>query len=118
MDHFYNNSCQLYMLSFLLGAGDVINAYVGNGYEYLSIWLIIWVVCVLLQVHSTPTNALILAYGKTKIMVYISAIACIISMVINAVLAKQLSVGSAVVGYFVYVIINLFSYYMYYYKKH
>lgn len=102
---------------FLLGAGDVINAYVGNSYEYLSIWLMIWVVCVLLQVHSTPTNALILAKGKTKIMVYISAIACIISMVINAVLAKQLSVGSAVVGYFVYIIINLFSYYMYYYKK-
>ena len=101
----------------ILGAGNVITAYVGQGYEYLSIWLVIWTICVLLQVHSTPTNALILAYGKTKIMVYISAIACIISMVINAVLAKSFGVGSAVIGYTVYILITLCSYYGFYYKR-
>ena len=101
----------------LLGAENIITAYVGQGYEYLSIWLVIWIICVLLQVHSTPTNALILAYGKTKIMVYVSAIACVISMIINASLAKEFGVGSAVIGYSVYIIINLCSYYGYYYKK-
>lgn len=102
---------------FLLGAENIVTAYVGTGYEYLSIWLIIWIVCVLLQVHSTPTSALILAYGKTKIMVYVSATACIISMIINAYLARTYDVGSAVIGYSVYIIITLCSYYGFYYKK-
>lgn len=102
---------------FIVCSDDIITAYVGLGYENLSIWLIIWVLSVLLQVHSTPAHSLILAYGKTKLMVYVAAIACVISMIINAILAKQFDVGSAVIGYFVYIIINLCSYYGFYYKK-
>ena len=101
----------------LIGGGNVITAYVGHGYEYLAIWLFVWTACVLLQIHSTPTNSLILAYGKTKVMVYVTASACVISMAINAYLAKTFSVGSAVIGYTVYIIIALFSYYGFYYKK-
>lgn len=101
----------------LIGGGHVIAAFVGRGYEYLTIWLFIWTVCVLLQIHSTPTNSLILSYGKTKVMVYVTATACVVSMVINAYLAKTFSVGSAVIGYTIYIIINLFSYYGFYYKR-
>lgn len=101
---------------FMLGSGEIITAYVGTGFEHLPIWLVIWTICVLLQIHSTPTNSLILAHGKTKILVYISAIACIISMIINAVLAPLYGVGSSVIGYSIYIIINLFSYYGFYYK--
>lgn len=104
-------------LPFILGANDILSAYVGAEYKYLSIWLIIWVVSVLFQVHSTPTNALILAYGRTKIMVYISAIACVISIIINALLARTYGVGSAIIGYFIYIIINLSSYYGFYFEK-
>lgn len=102
---------------FLLGSKDLICSYVGSEYSHLWLWLDIWIICVLCQIHSTPTNAMILSYGKTKLMVYISGIACIVSMLINGYLAPTLGVGSAVIGYSVYIIINLFSYYGYYYKK-
>lgn len=102
---------------FIIGASEILGAYVGSEYTNLSIWLIIWIVCILCQIHSTPNNALILAYGKTKVMVYISGIACVVSMIINAVFAKSLGVGSAIVGYAIYIAINLTSYYFYYYKK-
>ena len=102
---------------FIIGASDIISAYVGNQNAYLSQWLIIWVVCTLLQMHSTPTNALILGYGRTKMMVYISGLACVLSMVINALLARYYSLGSAVIGYAVYIILNLTVYYCYYYHK-
>lgn len=101
---------------FILGAQDILTAYVGNEYSNLSVWLIIWVICVLFQVHSSPTNALILAKGRTKVLVYVSATACVISIIINAFLAKVYGVGAAVLGYFVYIIINLCCYYGYYFK--
>lgn len=101
---------------FVLGAKDVITAYVGDGYGYLAIWLIIWTMCVLLQVHSTPTNALVLAHGKTKILIWVSALACVISILVNALLAPKYGVGSSSIGYSFYIIINLLSYYGFYYK--
>lgn len=102
---------------FILGSIDIISAYVGSEYSHLWLWLDIWLISVLCQIHGTPTNALILAYGKTKFMVYISGLACIISIFINGYLASNLGVGSAIVGYLVYILLTLFCYYGYYYKK-
>ena len=104
-------------IPFILGAKQIISAYVGIEYQYLYIWLILWCVTVLIQIHTTPGNSLILAYGKTKVLVYISATSCIISMIINALLCKHYGVGSAVIGYFIYVIIVIGSYYVAYYRK-
>lgn len=98
----------------ILGANDLLSAYVGKENAYLVPLMVIWIVCTLLQIHSTPTNALILGIGKTKILVYVSAFACLISMIINAMLAPTLSTGSAVIGYAVYIVINLLMYYCYY----
>lgn len=100
----------------ILCGREILAAYVGLEYDYLIIWLVIWTACLLFQVHSTPTNALVLAYGKTKILVVTSAVACVISIVVNALLAKSFGVGSAIIGYSIYIIINLCCYYGYYIK--
>lgn len=102
---------------FILCAPEVLAAYVGKEYIYLSKWLIIWCITVLIQMHTTPGNALVLAHGKTKSLVKITSIACIGSMFLNAVLCKYYDVGSAVIAYFVYVLIIMGLYYMYFYKK-
>ena len=83
----------------------------------LSPWLIIWVLTVLIQAHTTPGNSLVLAYGKTKVLVLTSGIACIISIVINVLLSSKIGVGSAIVGYAVYVGIVIGSYYLFFYKR-
>ena len=101
----------------ILGDRDILCAFVGSDYGYLSVWLGIWVVCVLLQIHSTPANALIMAYGKTKLLVLFSAAGCIVSIFINALLARYYSVGSAVIGYSVYILITLLGNYAIYYKR-
>ena len=104
-------------MPFMLGAKEILSAYVGVEYGYLSVWLIVWCVTVLFQIHTTPGNSLILAYGKTKLLVYTSACACVISMVINALLCRYYGVGSAVIGYFIYVLIVIGSYYVAYYRR-
>lgn len=102
---------------FILSAKEILTAFVGNEFQNLSVWLIIWVVCTLLQIHSSPINALILAYGKVKILVLTSAISCIISMIINALLAPKYGVGSAIIGYACYILIVLCINYLVYYRK-
>lgn len=104
-------------IPFILSASEVLSAYVGNHFSYLSRWLIIWLLTVLLQIHTTPCHSLFLAYGKTKPMLISSGVACVISMLINILLAKQYGVGSAVIGYFVYVVIVIGLYYGIYYSK-
>jgi len=104
-------------LPFIFGAENVLTAYVGSEYNYLAIWLILWTISILFQVHSTPLNALVLATGKTKMLVYCSATACVISIIINSFLVKYFNVGSAIIGYFIYIVINLTCLYGFYYKR-
>lgn len=101
----------------ILGSEGILSAYVGSSNAYLAPLMNIWIVCTLLQIHSTPANALILGNGKTKVLVIVSAVACAISILVNAILAKTLSTGSAIIGYAIYILINLICNYCYYYSK-
>ena len=47
-------------------------------------------------------------------LVYSSAISCVVSMIINYFLCTTLGVGSAVVGYLIYIIIQQLFYYFYF----
>lgn len=107
----------LFCIPFIFCASEVLTAYVGVEYAGLSKWLIIWCLTVLLQIHTTPCNALIIAYGRTKLLVITSAIACFISIMINIALCSRYEVGSAIVGYFVYVLIVISLYYVAYYER-
>ena len=102
---------------FILCAKETLSAYVGEEYSYLSVWLVVWIVTVLVQMHTTPGNAVVLAYGRTKLLVWVTAVACVLSMVLNAFLCQYVEVGSAVIAYFIYVVIIIGLYYLYFYKK-
>ncbi|MCR5463356.1 MAG: polysaccharide biosynthesis C-terminal domain-containing protein [Bacteroidales bacterium] len=107
----------LLCVPFILCAKEVICAYVGSQNAHLSIWMIIWCVTVLLQIHTTPGNSLVLAFGKTKALVLTTAVSCFASIALNAFFARQLGVGSAVLAYFIYVVIIIGLYYVHYYKS-
>lgn len=102
---------------FIIGAEDFLSAYVGEQNAYLAPWLSLWCITVLIQMHTTPGNSIVLAYGRTKKLVYVTAIDCIVSMVANAMLCKYLQVGSAIVAYFFYVSIIISLYYFHFYKS-
>ena len=102
---------------FILCAKEVLAAYVGSEYSNLSPWLIIWCITVLLQMHTTPGNALVLAYGKTKLLVKVTAAGCLLSIALNISLCRYFNVGSAIIAYFVYVCIIIGLYYISFYKK-
>lgn len=101
----------------MLNALDLLTLYVGPEYSHLSNWLVIWVLTITLFLHNTPVASLILATGKTRLLVLSSGVACVVSIYINASLTKKLGVGSAVVGYFVYIVIQSLFYYFYLNKQ-
>lgn len=101
----------------MLCSRELITAYVGESYSYLAIWLTIWCFTVVLFLHSTPASSLILATGKTKMLVYSTAFACIISILVNAILCVRFGVGSSIIGYFIYIVIHMGFYYFYFYNK-
>jgi O-antigen/teichoic acid export membrane protein len=101
----------------ILNATELLTLYVGEEYSHLANWLILWVLSLTLFLHNTPVASLVLATGKTRMLVYSSAIACIVSIVINAVLCTYFDVGSAVIGYLVYIIIQMSFYYFYFNQR-
>ena len=103
---------------FILSYTTIITAYVGESLSYLGKWMALWCVFLILQLHSTPAFSLIIANGKTKAIVIATGIACLISMIINVVLCKIVPVGSAVIGYCVYMTILVLVYYIYIYKRY
>src|SRR5690606_11730699 len=82
----------------ILNAKELIILYVGEDYSHLSIWLSLWVFTLTLFLHNSPVSSLVLATGKTRMLVYSSGIACTVSIIFNAVLTQKFGVGSAVIG--------------------
>jgi len=102
---------------FILCSKEIISLYVGDEFLPLSNWLILWVCTVLMFLHNSPVASLVLATGKTRMLVYSTAIACIMSIIFNAFYAKDMGVGSAVIGYFIYILIVMSYYYTYFNNK-
>lgn len=101
----------------ILSSNELLTLYVGDSYSHLSIWLSLWVFTLTLYLHNSPVSSLVLATGKTRMLVYSSAIACFVSIIINIILSKSLGVGSAVIGYFLYIGIQMSFYYFYFNNK-
>ena len=109
--------CTFLCVPFILCAEEVLEIYVGEEYVYLSNWLVLWVLTILFYLHNSPVSSLVLSTGKTKMLVYSSAFSCIISLVINALYAQKLGIGAAIIGYTIYIAIQMSFYYFYFNTK-
>lgn len=103
---------------FIVGGSQILSAYVGVEYNYLTVWLQLWCVFLIAQMHSTPAFSLVLANGKTKVLVIWTAIACVVSILFNILLCNTMQVGSAIIGYVIYMLCLIGVYYLYLYKHY
>lgn len=107
----------LLCIPIILNSRELLILYVGKEFEDLSIWLDLWIFILIFGLHNSPVASLVLSTGKTKMLVFSSATACIISLIVNAVLTPRFDVGAAVIGYVVYVVIQM-SFYYFYFNNH
>ncbi|MEP0713194.1 MAG: hypothetical protein ABJC55_14850, partial [Algoriphagus sp.] len=101
----------------VLNSESILLLYMGKDYLHLSVWLNIWLLTVLLNMHNTPVASLVLSSGKTRFLIYSSAMACILSLPITIILAPTMNVGAAVLGYLAYMLIQIGFFYIYYIPK-
>lgn len=101
-------------LPVILSSSELLTLFVGKEYTDLSYWLDLWLVFIIFGLHNSPVASLVISSGKTKMLVFSSALACIVSLAINASLAPKLGVGAAVIGYNVYILIQMSFYYLYF----
>ncbi len=104
-------------MPFILCGKEIITLYVGSEYIHLTPWLIAWIFTILFYLHNSPVASLVLATGKTRMLVYSSAIASIVSLLTNAIFCSSFEAGSAVLGYAVYIAIQMSFYYFYFNNK-
>jgi len=109
--------CVILCIPFILNGADILSLYVGKEYLHLVPWLNLWIITILFYLHNSPIASLVLSTGKTRVLVISSAIACIISLIINALLCNKFGAGSAVIGYSVYIFIQMSFYYLYFNNK-
>ena len=98
----------------IINAEEILSIYMGEDFIVLSKWLIIWSITILLYLHNSPVAAMVLASGKTKPLIFSSAIGASVSVVTTIILSPILNVGAAVVGYLFYILIQMSFYYLYY----
>ncbi|WP_353183340.1 oligosaccharide flippase family protein [Parapedobacter lycopersici] len=107
----------LMVFGLILNANDILRLYMGDDYGHLTVWLSLWLLTVLLSMHNTPVASMVLSTGKTRFLVYSSATACLLSLPITVVLATRFQVGAAVIGYLVYMVLQIGFFYAYYIPK-
>jgi O-antigen/teichoic acid export membrane protein len=98
----------------LLVTNDLIILYVGEEYSDLVIWLNIWLIT-LFGLHNSGLSGLVLSNSTLSPIVYISAISTFISLTFAWFLVVEFKIGGVILGYSIYVIIQLLFYYFYYY---
>lgn len=103
-------------LPIIINAKEIITLYVGSEYAHLYKWLIIWVAGITLYLHSSPAYSLILAKGKTKKLMLITALSSLTSIIINIIISSKLGIGAPIISFVIYIIIQMLFYYLYFYK--
>nr|WP_320119051.1 hypothetical protein [uncultured Marinifilum sp.] len=101
------------VFNIVINTQDILNIYLGSGYNSLVPWLNVSLFTVL-YMHNSAISTLILATGKTKVLVYASAISCFSSLLITMITVSKFGVGAAIIGYAVYISIQMLVMYFYY----
>ncbi len=104
------------VFGFVLVSKDVLNLYVGKAYDYLWIWLIVWIIT-LLAAHTSAISSLVLSETNLRPIVIMSSFSSISSLTIAWFLTPSYRVGGVVFGYLFYNIFQMGFYYIYYYPK-
>lgn len=90
---------------------------VGAEYIHLHTWLAITIVAFCINLPTSTYYSMVLAIGKTKKIVQITAVFCLLSILLNAFLAPIIGMGSAILAYLLFVVGVCFYNFIFYYPS-
>lgn len=95
---------------------ELLTAYVGENFLYLSFWLDLWLLSTL-TAHNQAISSLILAGSNVRAITYSTLAASVIGLLLCWFLIPVFDVGGTVIGYMVYCLVQILFYYFYYWPK-
>lgn len=95
---------------------DLLSLYVGEKYLYLIPWLCLWLLTALGN-HNQAISSLILSSDDVRPISYSSVAASVIGLLASWFLIPYFQAGGAVIGYCLYMMVQLTFYYLYYWPK-
>ena len=95
---------------------EILTAYVGKEYLYLSFWLDLWLLATLAS-HNQAISSLILAGSDIRAITYSTIFASVVGLITCWYLIPKYDVGGTVLAYCMYCLIQIVFYYCYYWPK-
>lgn len=95
---------------------DILTIYVGKEYLYLIPWLNLWLLC-MLGFHNQAISSLILAGTDIRAISYSSVVASIAGLLVTWFTIPIYQIGGTVVGFIVYMAVQMVFYYLYYWPR-
>ena len=95
---------------------EILTLYVGISYLYLAPWLCLWLLCTL-GTHNQAISSLILSGADVRAITYNTAFSAITGLILSWFLIPYYQIGGIVIGFLIYVVVQLAFYYIYYWPK-
>ncbi|WP_294959934.1 polysaccharide biosynthesis C-terminal domain-containing protein [uncultured Fibrobacter sp.] len=109
--------CVSLCIPIVLCSKGLLSFIVGPEYIHLHAWLAVTIVAFCINLPTSTYYSMVLAIGKTKKIVWATAIFCVLSIVLNAVMAPIVGMGSAILAYLIFVIGVCFYNFVFYYPN-
>lgn len=100
----------------IINIDDLIILFVGKEFLFLSKWLIINLL-LMFYMHDYAISSIVLSIGKTRVLVFSSAIGAIVASTLTIFFANSLNVGSTVISFAGFILIQTACNYFYYIPK-
>ena len=92
---------------------ELLTLYVGSDFLYLIPWFNLWMLCTL-GTHNQAISSLILAGSDIRAISYSSIVASIVGLITCWFLIPIYQIGGTVIGFAIYMVVQLLFYYLYY----
>lgn len=106
----------LVIFALIVGAKDIMNLYVGSGYDQLIVWLELWLVVLLLS-HRNVMTSLVFTEKKLTQVAVMGAFAMLCAIIAYIFLTPYIGVGAVVIGFAIHELIHTLFYYTYFLPK-
>ncbi|MCH5327777.1 MAG: hypothetical protein J1E02_02055 [Coprobacter sp.] len=97
-------------------APEILSAYVGTEYLFLTVWLDLWLLATLAS-HNQAISSLVLAGADIRAITISTIVASVIGLSVCWFAIPKYDIGGTVIAYCVYCLIQILFYYLYYWPK-
>ena len=100
----------------ILPVDEILTIYVGSQYQFLSPWIVVWLITLLLS-HRNVMTSLVFTEKRLRSVAFMGFVAMILALICYFVFTPKYGVGGVVIGFVVHEVVHTLFYYVYFLPK-